>query len=143
MSEDLVVGYGVTIPDAELLIRFSRSGGPGGQNVNKRATRAEIVFDLSASPSVPSALKRRAKRRLETKLDARGRIRVVADDERTQGANRDLARDRLRALLRDGFKPPPPRRRPTKPSRAARERRLTEKKRRGQIKRARRRPTDE
>jgi len=140
VSEDLHVGYGVTIPAAELLVRFSRSGGPGGQNVNKRATRAEVVFDLLASPSVPTPLKRRAKRRLEHRMDSRGRIRVVADDERTQAANRDLARARLRDLLRAGFKPPPPRRKPTKPSPAARERRLAEKRHRGLLKRARKAP---
>lgn len=143
MSEDLPVGYGVTIPDAELRLRFSRSGGPGGQNVNKRATRAEVVFDLAGSPSVPATLKRRAKRRLSSRLDSEGRLRVVADDDRSQAANRELARARLHEQLREAFKPPPPRRRPTKPSRAARERRLTEKKRRGQIKRARRAPGQE
>ncbi|HEX9712002.1 MAG TPA: alternative ribosome rescue aminoacyl-tRNA hydrolase ArfB [Actinomycetota bacterium] len=141
--DDLTVANGITIPRHELTVRFSRSGGPGGQNVNKRATRAEVVFDLLGSPSIPGELKRRAKRRLRARLDTRGRLRVVADDERTQRANREIALERLTDLLRAAFEPPPPPRRKTKPTRSARERRLSEKKRRGVIKRARRTPSGE
>lgn len=143
MAEDLPVGAGVTIPAGELRVRFSRAGGPGGQNVNRRATRAEIWFDLLGSPSVPPALKARAKRRLRGKLDARGGLRVVADDERTQGANRALALVRLAETLRAAFRPPPPKRRATAPTRAARERRLREKKQRGAVKQRRRPPSPE
>lgn len=141
--DDLTVSDEIVIPSHELTVRFTRSGGPGGQNVNKRATRAEVVFDLLGSPSVPDDLKRRAKRRLQSRLDSFGRLRVVADDERTQRANRELARARLADTLRAAFEPPPPPRRKTKPSKGARERRLSEKKRRGDIKRARRTPRDD
>jgi ribosome-associated protein len=140
MAEDLDVGNGVTIPAAELTVRFSRSSGPGGQNVNRRATRAEVVFDLVSSPSVPPAIKTRARQRLRGQLDTSGRLRVVADDERTQRANRELALQRLAQTLRRAFEPPPPPRKRTQPTKAARERRLVEKKRRGVLKQRRARP---
>ena len=140
LADDLDLGNGVVIPADEVTVRFSRSSGPGGQNVNRRATRAAVTFDLVGSPSIPGSLKRRARRRLANRLDANGRIRIAADDERTQGANRDAAMERLRGVLREAMAPPPKPRRPTRPSRAARERRITEKKRRGETKRRRSTP---
>jgi ribosome-associated protein len=138
----LDVGAEQPLPEAELEVRFSRSGGPGGQHVNTSATRVEVVLDVDASPTLTDAEKQRIRRKLRNRLDAEGRLRVVAQDERSQLRNRALATERLAALLRDALAPPPPPRRPTRPGRAATERRLDEKRRAGERKRTRR-PPDE
>ena len=129
----------VTVPLSELEVRFSRSGGPGGQNVNKRDTRVEVIFDLDASPSLSEASKARARERLGARL-VRGQLRVVSSTARTQIDNRRLAIERLGIVLGEAIAPPPKLRRPTRPSRSAREKRLTQKRTRGETKRARRRP---
>lgn len=131
MSDRLVV------PEAELRERFSRSSGPGGQGVNTTDSRVELSFDLAASPSVPEALRARALERLAGRL-VDGVLTVAASEHRAQLANREAARERLVALLREAVAPPPKPRRPTRPSRAAKERRLAEKKRQSQRKRDRR-----
>ncbi len=136
--DDLQAGS-ARVPLAELEVRFSRSSGPGGQNVNKRDTRVEIVFDIDASPSLSEMLKRRARERLGARVHG-GRIRVTSGSARTQGENRRLAIERLSALLDGALRPPPKPRRATRPSLASKERRITQKKARGQVKRARRRP---
>ena len=136
MAEDLVVTRSWTIPDAELSERFSRSSGPGGQGVNTADTRVELSFDVAESGSMPAYLQERVLDRLATRLTD-GVLTVTASEHRTQLANRKAARDRLADLLRTAAAPPPPPRRPTKPSRRARERRLTDKKRRGDTKRGR------
>jgi ribosome-associated protein len=130
---------GVTyiVPDDELEIRATRAGGPGGQHVNKVSTRIEVVWDVAGSPSLPPDWKNRLLTRLASKLDTRGRLRVVAADSRSQSRNRDAAVERLRALVTDALRPRKPRK-PTRPTAAARERRLREKQRRGQRKRDRR-----
>lgn len=130
------------IPDAELEIRATRAGGPGGQHVNKASTRVEVVWDVAGSPSLPADLKNRLLTRLRTRLDSRGRLRVVAAETRSQGRNRDAAVERLRALVAAALRPRK-RRIPTTPSAAARERRLQEKRRRATIKRDRRAPPDD
>lgn len=140
---DLDVGRGVVIPASELTIRFSRSGGPGGQNVNRRATRVEVVFDLSTSPSLTDAQRRRAIRALRSRLDARGRVRTVAQGERSQAQNRAAALEAMRALLAAALRPPPPPRVATRPTAGARERRLASKKARSAIKKARAKPDDD
>lgn len=129
----------VTIPEHELTWRFSRSGGPGGQSVNTTDSRAELLFDLASSPSVPDHLRARALARLEGRI-VDGRVSVVASEYRSQLRNREAARARLADLLDRAFAPPAPKRRPTKPSRGAKERRLAGKKRRGEVKSLRRRP---
>jgi len=134
--DDLVVSERLTIPAAELRERFSRSSGPGGQGVNTADSRVELSFDLADSPSVPAYLQERMLSRLEPRL-VDGVITIAASEHRTQLANRRAARERLAAALRDAAAPPPPRRRPTKPTRGSKERRLTEKKRRGETKRGR------
>ena len=140
---DLEVGRGVVIPSSEIAVRFSRSGGPGGQNVNRRATRVEVVFDVAHSPALTDAQRRRATRALRSRLDARGRVRVVSQGERSQAQNRAAALESMRRLLASSLRPPPPPRVPTKPTAGARERRLAGKKARSKIKKGRGKPDDD
>ena len=141
--DDLRVGRGVVIPASELTVKFSRSGGPGGQNVNKRDTRVEVIFDVASTTALTPELRRRALSRLRGKLDVRGRLRVVSSAERTQARNRERALDTLRDQLVGALRPPPRARFATKPTRAARERRLASKKSRSKVKRQRARPDDD
>jgi ribosome-associated protein len=137
MAEDLRVNSWLVIPAGELRERFSRSSGPGGQSVNTTDSRVELSFDIAGSPSLPERERDRALARLASRL-ADGVITVAAEGERSQLMNRDAARARLAALLREAIAPPPPPRVPTKPTRGAKERRLEGKRRRAQIKRNRR-----
>ena len=120
---------------AEVAFRFSRSSGPGGQHAQKSSTRVEALFDVEGS----SALTDAERRRVATKLGPV--VRAIAQDERSQLRNRELATDRIVEQLREATKIRRPRR-ATKPSKAAKERRVDEKKRRGQTKQLRR-PPDE
>jgi ribosome-associated protein len=136
VAEVLRVTRTCVIPLDELEWRFSASGGPGGQHANTSNTRAEVRFDVRASPSLGP----RQRARL---LDRLGPVvRVVASDERSQTRNRQLAIDRLRSRLAEGLRVAKPRR-PTAPSNAARERRLRAKHRRADVKRQRARPDAE
>ncbi|MBQ0896128.1 aminoacyl-tRNA hydrolase [Micromonospora sp. U56] len=137
MDDGLRVTDRWIVPAAELRERFSRSSGPGGQGVNTADSRVELSFDLAASPSLPPALRARALERLAGRL-VDGVVTIAASEHRAQLANREAARERLTALLREAVAPPPPARRPTRPSRGAKERRLAEKKRQSQRKRDRR-----
>ncbi|WP_094558878.1 alternative ribosome rescue aminoacyl-tRNA hydrolase ArfB [Synechococcus sp. 8F6] len=132
-SDDLQVTPAVRIPAAELAWRFSRSSGPGGQNVNTTDSGVELVFDLAASGAVPPLLQARALGRLEDKL-VDGAIVIAASEHRSQWQNRVAAQRRLVELLQEALKPPPPPRRPTKPTRGSKERRLAAKKQRSAIK---------
>ncbi|PZS32587.1 MAG: aminoacyl-tRNA hydrolase [Pseudonocardiales bacterium] len=136
MAEDLPLTSTVTIAGAELRERFSRSSGPGGQSVNTSDSRVELSFDLAGSPSIPGWLRERMRERLAGRLVG-GVLTVVAAEHRSQLANRAAARDRLAGVLAAAAAPPPPPRRPTRPSRTAKERRLTTKRHRGEIKRGR------
>jgi ribosome-associated protein len=136
VADDLEVTRSWTVPAAELSERFSRSSGPGGQSVNTTDSRVELSIDLAGSASIPAYLQERVLDRLATRL-VDGVLTVTAGEHRTQHANRRAARERLAQVLREAAAPPPPRRRPTKPSRRARERRLEDKKRRGEVKRGR------
>jgi ribosome-associated protein len=138
----LEIGASRPLPPSELEFRATRSGGPGGQHVNTSSTRVELVFDLAGSPTLTDAERTRATRRLRTRLDSEGRLRVVAQDERSQHRNRQLATERFCALMRDALAPPPPPRRPTRPTRAATEDRLEGKRRDAARKRMRRPPAD-
>jgi ribosome-associated protein len=142
MADDLRVNNWLVIPAGELQMRFSRSSGPGGQSVNTTDSRVELSFDIARSPTLPERERNRALSRLETRL-ADGVLTVAAETERSQLMNRDAARARLAAVLKEAIAPPPPPRVPTKPTRGARERRLADKRRRGQTKRDRRYDTGE
>ena len=125
----------VVLPRSEIELRYSRSSGPGGQHAQKSETRAEAVFDVQAS----SALTETQKRRVVAK--AGSVLRAVAQDERSQARNRELATERLVEQLREALRVPRPRR-PTKPTAQSRERRLESKRRRSATKRLRRPPAD-
>ncbi|GLZ37691.1 alternative ribosome rescue aminoacyl-tRNA hydrolase ArfB [Actinokineospora sp. NBRC 105648] len=142
VPDDLVVSRTLVIPATELRERFSRSSGPGGQGVNTADSRVELSFDVERSPSVADHLRVRMLARLGNRL-VDGVVTIAASEFRAQLANRAAARERLAALLRQAAEPPPPSRRGTKPSRGARERRLTDKKRRAQTKQGRQSPRDE
>jgi len=129
--------HGAVIRPEELTWRFSRASGPGGQHVNTTDSRVELSYDLAGSDALGPVLKDRAMRALAGRLTD-GVITVVASEHRSQLRNREAAASRLAALLTEATAPPPAARRPTRPSRAARERRLTAKKQRSQIKRLRR-----
>jgi ribosome-associated protein len=131
--QSIRVTRSVVLPLAEVELRFSRSSGPGGQHANTAETRVEAVFDVSASAALTEHQKRRVLARAGPVL------RAVAQDERSQWRNRELALERLVEQLRSALKVER-RRVPTKPSRAAKERRLETKRRRGATKKLRRPP---
>jgi len=131
---------GMVIDAAELVERFSRSSGPGGQGVNTTDSRVELDFDPSSSRAVaalPVTTRERMLDRLAPKLVG-GRLVVVASEHRSQRQNRVVARQRLATMLRDAAAPDPPTRRPTRPTRGSQRRRVDAKKRRGQLKAGRR-----
>ncbi len=136
---DLHVSAAVVIPAAELQWRFSRSSGPGGQNVNKVETAVELGFDLEGTSAIGPFQKLRLLERLGSRCVA-GCLRVAVSEHRSQYQNRELAMQRLGDLLREGLKPPPKLRKPTKPTRGAVKRRVEAKKQKSQVKQARQRP---
>jgi ribosome-associated protein len=131
--ESIRVTRSVVLPLSEVQLRVSRSSGPGGQHANTSETRVEAVFDVEASSALTEGQKRRVIARAGTPL------RAVAQDERSQWRNRELAVERLVERLREALRVERPRR-PTKPTAAAREKRLEDKRRRSQLKRLRREP---
>jgi len=141
MYGDLPVNGSIAIPRAELEWRFSRSGGPGGQSVNTADSRVELRFDVAATTAIPEPLKARALHRLAERLND-GVLTVTASEHRSQLDNRRAAATRLVALLVEAMAPPARARRPTRPSRAAVQARLDSKRRRADLKRQRRPPTD-
>lgn len=136
MADDLVVSDAWTVPAAELVERFSRSSGPGGQGVNTADTRVQLSYDVAGSPSLSGHLRARVLEQLAGRL-VDGVVTVSASEHRTQLDNRRAARERLADVLREAAAPPPAKRRATRPTRGSKERRLTEKKRRGETKRGR------
>jgi ribosome-associated protein len=137
VADDLRVNNWLVIPASELRERFSRSSGPGGQSVNTADTRVELSFDVAHSSALPEYARARALERLGDRLTD-GVLTVVASEQRSQLLNRRAARGRLAALLREAIAPPPRPRIPTRPGRAARERRIAEKRQRSAVKRGRR-----
>ena len=138
----LRVSAGLTIPEAELSWRFSRSSGPGGQGVNTTDSRAELVWDAANSAVLSPQQRERLLERLGARLVG-GVLTIAASEHRAQLRNRDAARVRLAELVAEALRPPAPPRRPTKPSRGSKERRLKAKQRRTDVKSLRRRPRDE
>ena len=124
---------GLVVPAAELVERFSRSSGPGGQSVNTTDSRVELEYDVAGSATLTEAQRRQVLRRLGGRLTD-GRLVVDASEHRSQHRNRVAARERLADLLRSALAPPPPTRRPTRPTRGSQRRRLEDKKQRGQTK---------
>nr|WP_281286574.1 alternative ribosome rescue aminoacyl-tRNA hydrolase ArfB [Stackebrandtia endophytica] len=129
----------VEIPELELTWRFSRSSGPGGQHVNTSDSRVELRFDVANSGAFTPAQRERVLEQLESRL-VDGVVTVAASRFRSQYRNRQDALERLSALLAGALAPPAPPRRATKPSRRARQRRVDEKRQRGELKKLRRNP---
>ncbi|GAA2062309.1 alternative ribosome rescue aminoacyl-tRNA hydrolase ArfB [Streptomyces albiaxialis] len=136
MSGPYVIRGAVSLPEAELVWRFSRSSGPGGQHVNTSDSQAELRFDLAKTEALPEVWKARALERLAGRLTD-GVLVVRASEHRSQWRNRETAAVRMAALLAEATAPPPPPRRKKRMPRAINERRLREKKRRGDVKRGR------
>jgi ribosome-associated protein len=134
MEDPMVVRRGVAVPLSEITLRTSRSSGPGGQHANVTASRVEAVFDVTSSTALSDAQKERLIERLGP------RVTAVAQDARSQARNRELALERLRDRLAEGLRVRRPRT-PTRPSAAARKRRLEAKRRAAERKRARRPPS--
>jgi ribosome-associated protein len=133
----LRVRAGLVLPAGELRVRRTRSGGPGGQNVNKVATRIELEFDVPASAVLTDAQKAQIRSRLATRMSRAGVLRVVAQSERTQARNEAEARRRLASLL-DHALTIPRARRPTRPTFASKQARAEDKRRQSARKRERR-----
>ncbi|MEE2871713.1 MAG: alternative ribosome rescue aminoacyl-tRNA hydrolase ArfB [Candidatus Latescibacterota bacterium] len=138
--ETLYITSILEIPLAELRFKFNRSSGPGGQNVNKLNTRAELQYNFAQSAVLSALQRQRIAEKLSARLNSEGLLIVNSERFRTQGRNREDCLDKLSALLAEAIKPPPPKRRKTKPGRAARARRLDGKKRHSEKKKSRRRP---
>jgi ribosome-associated protein len=137
--EAIVVTHGISVPAAALTMRAVRASGPGGQNVNKVASKVDLRVDLDAIEGLADAARERLRALSRRRLDADGRLWITSQATRDQGRNLDDAREKVRALVTAALAEPK-RRRPSRPSAAARERRIESKKRRGVVKRLRERP---
>ncbi|MEZ4221966.1 MAG: alternative ribosome rescue aminoacyl-tRNA hydrolase ArfB [Polyangiaceae bacterium] len=137
MAEDLEIRPGIVIPAKDLSFRAVRASGPGGQNVNKVSSKVELVFDLPNNTSLRPEVRARLRRNNPSRLSADGSLVVTCQATRSQQQNLDEARGILRALVL-GALVVPKRRKPTKPSRAAKARRVEQKRKHGDKKRERR-----
>ncbi len=136
-SDPLQISPALAIPRDELLFRASRSGGPGGQHVNTSSTRIEVVWNVLESPSLRDEHRARLLRRLATRLDSQGQIRIVSQAGRSQLKNREAAVERLVELVAAALVEPK-KRKATKPTKASKVRRVDAKKKRGALKKERR-----
>jgi ribosome-associated protein len=139
MIEDLVVGYGVRLPARALDVRFSRSGGPGGQNVNKVETKATVRLDVARAAEIPEWARALLLEKLASRLTNAGELVVSSERHRDRARNLAAARERLAELLREALAPRTPRKE-TRPTRGSKERRLETKRKRSGSKQARRGP---
>ncbi|MEO8811239.1 MAG: alternative ribosome rescue aminoacyl-tRNA hydrolase ArfB [Rhodanobacter sp.] len=137
----LIVSHAIHLPESELVERFLRADGPGGQHVNRTESAVELRFDAANSPSLPDEVRTRLLERRDRRLTADGVLVIQGRRFREQARNRDDVRERLVELIRTVLKPPK-KRIATRPTRASRERRLVAKKQRGKIKQVRSRKPD-
>jgi ribosome-associated protein len=138
MAEPLIISNRITIPESELHFSFARSGGPGGQNVNKVSSKATLHWDVVQSPSLPAEVKGRFLTRFKSRITTQGEIVVISQESRDQPKNIQLCLDKLRAMILEVLIPPK-KRRATKPTKGSKVRRLDAKKSKSQTK-ANRRP---
>lgn len=132
----LIVSHGITLPETELVERFLRADGPGGQHVNRTESAVELRFDARRSPSLPEDVRSRLLARRDRRLTSDGVLVIQGRRFRDQARNRDDVRERLVEIIRSVLLPPR-RRVATKPTRASKERRLTGKLQRGKLKQTR------
>jgi ribosome-associated protein len=140
-SGDVVIDDGLRIPRAELSYKATRSGGPGGQHVNTSATRVELTWDVANSPSLDDEQRARIMAKLENRIDGDGVLHLVSSAERSQLQNREDVTERFARLIAKALHVAKPRKK-TRLPRAAKEKRLREKKQRGEIKKKRGRVED-
>ncbi len=133
MTAPIRVTSTLSVPQSEIHYRFVRSRGPGGQHVNVSATQVELLFDVAHSPSLTDQQRARVLSKLKNLIDARGMLHLSSQSERSQLRNREIVTARFQAVLASALRVPK-KRRPTNPTTASREKRLAQKKHRGQIK---------
>ena len=141
-DDDLSISAGVVIPRGELTFRASRAGGAGGQHVNTSSTRIELTWNVRTTTALSDEARSRVMTKLASRIDGDGWVRVVSSARRSQLQNKEAAEERLADLVRAALVVPK-RRKATKPSRGAKEARLSEKKKRGETKRQRRPGADD
>lgn len=141
-TDDIPITEALSLPLSELVFRFTTGGGPGGQHVNKTATRVTLLFDVARSPSLDEATRARLLERLANRLDRRGVLHIDVQDSRSQWQNRELAIARLQSVLANALAEQAERR-PTRPSRRARQERLDAKRHHSAVKRERRQRWDD